>query len=378
MSGILLIGGDGGKRRQYFELAAACRGLPVDFLDWRELLESGEEAGEYSGPGGRQAASFEEREPQQGELPVGKGLCQQDSSLAGRDLRRYVVKIDAPAWESSCLSDLEELTRRYADWLYRLSRLPAGAFLNHPLEIAEVLDKRRCKEKLIQHNIPVTQMFSERFSCGEELFAFLKEHRLSQVFVKPVRGSGAAGVAALRFSPQDGRMVLYTCAAAERGSLFNTKRMYRLEGRKAADFLDGLLRLDCVVERWHGKASWQGYCYDLRVIVQDGRVDYILPRLSKGPITNLHLNNHSAEFEELHLERETAERIEEVCLRAAGCYPGLKSMGMDVLLEQGSLEPRIIEINAQGDLLHRDVYGENRIYKRQIDIMEIMLQSLPQ
>ena len=303
---------------------------------------------------------------------------QQNALFTGKDLRQCVVKIDAPAWESSRLSDLGELTDQYVEWLHRLSGLPVGAFLNHPLEIAEVLDKRRCKEKLIQNNVPVTQMYPQRFSCGEELISYLKEHRIGQVFVKPVRGSGAAGVAALRFSPGNGRMALYTCAASEQDVLFNTKRMYRLEGKKAADFLDRLLKLDCVVERWHGKASWQGYCYDLRVILQAGRVDYIFPRLSKGPITNLHLNNHSVEFEELHLERKTTERIKEVCLRAAECYPGLGSMGMDVLLEQGSLEPRIIEINAQGDLLHRDVYGENRIYKRQIDIIEKMLHDLPQ
>ena len=49
---------------------------------------------------------------------------------------------------------------------------------------------------------------------------------------------------------------------------------------------------------------------------------------------------------------------------------------MDVLLEKGSLEPRIIEMNAQGDLLHRDVYNENRIYKRQIAIMKEMLETV--
>ena len=139
-------------------------------------------------------------------------------------------------------------------------------------------------------------------------------------------------------------------------------------------FLDSLLKLDCVVERWYGKASFEGYCYDLRVIVQAGRIDYILPRLSKGPITNLHLNNHAMAFADLHLETETVERIEAVCLRASACYPGLQSIGMDVLLEKGNLEPRIIEMNAQGDLLHRDVYSENRIYKRQIAIMKELLR----
>lgn len=204
----------------------------------------------------------------------------------------------------------------------------------------------------------------------------MREHRLGQVFVKPLRGSGAAGVAALRYSPGNGRLALYTCAALEEDGIFNTKRMRRMEGREGAALLDKLLKLDCVVERWYGKETFQGYCYDLRVIVQGGQIDYILPRLSKGPITNLHLNNRSMEFTDLNLDKRTVERISEVCLKAGECYPRLKSIGMDVLLERGSRSPRVIEMNAQGDLLHRDVYGENRIYRRQIRMMTELQENI--
>lgn len=353
MRRILLIGTDGGKRRHYFQKAAASRGIPVDFLDWKEIWSLCPEAEDVNA-GGERGLLSKHRDSL---------LFQQEN------LRQYAVKIDAPEWESCQLSELGRLTDQYVEWLRRLSRLQAGNFLNQPSGIAEVLDKRKCKERLVRNGVSVTQMYEERFSRGEELLAFMKEHRLGQVFVKPVRGAGAAGVAALRFSPGNGKLALYTCAALEQEVLFNTKRMYRLEGKKAADLLDSLLKLDCIVERWYGKAVFQGYCYDLRVIVQGGRIDYILPRLSKGPITNLHLNNHAMAFPELHLDKITVERISEVCLRAADCYPGLKSIGMDVLLEQGKLTPRIIEMNAQGDLLHRDAYGENRIYGRQIEMM---------
>ena len=66
MSGIALIGTDGGKRRFYFEQAAAKAGIPVVFLDWKDVPNRG---------------------------------CEED-------LRRFVVKIDAPEWESSRLCDL--------------------------------------------------------------------------------------------------------------------------------------------------------------------------------------------------------------------------------------------------------------------------------
>lgn len=47
-----------------------------------------------------------------------------------------------------------------------------------------------------------------------------------------------------------------------------------------------------MVERWYAKAEYAGFSYDLRAVLQDGRLDFLLGRLSKGPITNLHLNNH--------------------------------------------------------------------------------------
>jgi len=55
--------------------------------------------------------------------------------------------------------------------------------------------------------------------------------------------------------------------------------------------LNRILSLCCIVERWYAKEEYQGYSYDLRAVVQEGDIDFLLARLSKGPITNLHLNN---------------------------------------------------------------------------------------
>ena len=48
----------------------------------------------------------------------------------------------------------------------------------------------------------------------------------------------------------------------------------------------------------------------------------------------------------------------------------MRSVGVDVLLENGSLRPRVIEMNGQGDLIHQDIYGENAIYARQVRLMQ--------
>ncbi len=60
----------------------------------------------------------------------------------------------------------------------------------------------------------------------------------------------------------------------------------------------------------------------------------------------------------------------DLCNRAMDCYPQLKSAGIDILLEKGSLKPRIIEMNGQGDLIYQDIYADNLIYRRQAGIIK--------
>ena len=209
----------------------------------------------------------------------------------------------------------------------------------------------------------------------------MAEQRESQIFLKPVWGSGAAGVCALRFHPEKGTGALYTCAASAedsfRGqSLINTKKLRVLRDRKEiAAFLDQLLSMDCLAERWYPKASFQGYSYDLRAVWQFGQLDFLLARLSKGPLTNLHLNNHPLPARELGLPLSVREELEELCRQTSLVFPGLMSFGADILLERGSLRPRIIEINGQGDLLYQDIYQENRIYRRQAEVMKAWMEE---
>ena len=128
--GIILIGSENGKgsksnkssegckRKTYFGKAAADAGIRLSFYDWNEF-------------------PFTKRD---------------------MDIRSSIVKIDAPEWESCWLKELDELTGQYREQLLRLSRMPFGAFFNHPCDIAEVLDKRECKKRLTENGIAVTKM----------------------------------------------------------------------------------------------------------------------------------------------------------------------------------------------------------------------------
>lgn len=336
----VLLGSHDTKRTIYFEKAARRIGLPFLFLDWEEWRRNG-------------------------------------FSPAG-DL---FLKIDPPIWQSCHLTELNAMVDGYREDLKALEQEPAiSRFLNPPRHILALLDKAECKRRLSAAGLPVTEMLGADITCAEELICQMRERRVFQVFLKPITGSGAAGVTAFRFQPSTGRMAAYSCAffdcETKPGRLVNTKRLRTfINPDDILPLLDGLLSIGCIVERWYPKAGYRDFSYDLRAVYQEGRLDFLLARLSKGPITNLHLNNHPLEASKLGLPVHVTASIEELCGRALQCYPGLGSAGIDILLECGSLRPRIIEINGQGDLLYQDIFQENRIYLHQAEMMADWLKG---
>ncbi len=354
----VLLGNPDTKRTCYFGQAAAGR-LPVLLADWKGWRE---------------------------QLPEGD----------------MILKIDPPLWESCALGELEELTRDYIAQLMEISYLAQNdstEFFNHPKAIAFLLDKRACKLRLMEAGVPVTEPLKtdihlagatdtknqdsllihgemikncRRKQNAEALMTLMEKERVHQVFIKPNKGSGAAGVAAFRIQPATGQMALYTCCLLHpEFGLVNTKRLRRLsEPDEIFPLLEAVLQMNCLVERWYAKPQYQGFSYDLRAVFQEGKMDFLLARLSRGPITNLHLNNHPVSAAQLGLPASVMESVFHTCQRAMECFQGLRSAGIDLLLEKGSQEPRIIEMNAQGDLIYQDIYNQNRIYDHQVEIMK--------
>ena len=340
MRQILLLGNPVTKRTVYLEAGAREAGVALRLLDWKTWQKDR-----------RQIAG--------------------DGAAAG-----IFLKIDPPLWDSCRLDELDILVCGYEEELEVLASLEGEqklTFLNHPEAIICLLDKRVCKRCLQSRGIPVTETLLESVSHPEQLLEAMEREQMSQVFLKPVRGSGAAGAAAFRYQRKTGQMVLYTCSMEDpdTGRLVNTKRLRRFTDRKQIlSLIRRLTALDCMAERWYPKAEHKGYSYDLRAVVQDGQVDFLLSRLSRGPLTNLHLNNHPLAARELGLPSRIWEETEELCRTAAGCFRGLRSTGMDILLEKGSLRPRVIEMNGQGDLIYQDIYDKNKIYRHQAEMMK--------
>ncbi len=339
---VILIGTAQGRRTEYFTKAARELGVSVRLLEWDRLS--------------REALEQISRE-------------------------RAAVKIDPPVWESCRLEDLGGGIRAYLKNLERLGTfLPKwqeegedagkGYFLNTPQAIGTALDKRRCKEQLKRRGVPVTEMLAEEIVSGRQLQEIMRKQRIMSVFVKPVFSSGAAGILAYRYDPARGKMAAYTSCRLEQGTLINTKKLYRIEHPgEIASLLDAILSLGAVVERWYPKAMSQGYSYDLRAVYQFGRLETIIARGSRGPITNLHLNNTALDLSGLGLPEKTLSEVRELCKETLKALPGLQSAGIDILVEKDTYRPYVIEVNGQGDLIYQDIFQKNAIYRHQIEYL---------
>lgn len=304
-----------------------------------------------------------------------------------KDIGGRVVKIDPPSFHEYNILTLSDKIKEYREQLLELEETgqKQGAyFLNRPLGILELLDKVSCKEKLADHHVSVTAMVAKHVRNYDELKGRMLAQKLCSVFLKPVYGSGAAGILALSKNPVNGKVVAYTAACVEGHVLFQQKHIRKITDEKEVERLvNAITSLETIVERWYPKATLEGEPFDFRVVWQFGQLEYMVARKSATPITNLHLNNGAVSLEEV-LQNEKLQRlgsfqkqnpgslqkeIEGICAKAMALFPKVQVAGLDVMLDKKTGKPRIIEINGQGDLLYQDIYGENRIYRNQVDRM---------
>ena len=292
------------------------------------------------------------------------------------DIEGGIVKIDPPSFKEYNIMSLPEIIQDYKNNLYELEQLSKKKeihFLNSPSDILQLLDKSACKKHLSKSNITVTEMITDNLNDYSELKELMLSKKIKSVFVKPMYGSGAAGIIALSLNPANKKILAYTAAVFDGDVLFQQKRIRKITDEKEIEkIVNAVASLGVIVERWYSKAALNGNAFDFRVVWQFGCIEYIVARKSSTPITNLHLNNGAVLFDEI-LERKESwntgnilNNIEQLCNSAMMLYPNTRVAGLDVMLDKKSGKPRIIEINGQGDLLYQDIYKDNLIYRNQI------------
>jgi hypothetical protein len=252
----------------------------------------------------------------------------------------------------------------------RLAHCPPHVLMNHPADIATMFDKPRCQALFAAAGVPVPAPLGP-VGCYDGLRARLKESGRRRVFVKLAHGSSASGVVAYQ---TDGVRELAITSVELVGAgaglrLYNSRRIRRYERHEdIVALIDALAREGVQVERWAPKAGAGGQAFDLRVLVIAGRARHTVVRLSRSPMTNLHLRNERGEVAEVRerMGEEAWQAARAACARAAGLFPRSLHAGIDLAVTPGFRGHVVLEINAFGDLLPGITDGGEDSYTAQL------------
>ena len=228
--------------------------------------------------------------------------------------------------------------------------------LNSPQDIAVMFDKWACHRRFLEKGVarPRSDMAPPDFPA---LLEQMRAQRSGRLFLKPLHGSSASGVCALRWTPDHQQLIAPLRIQAERGEavLVNSLEVRTYTTLADIELILGLLLPQGMIrEQWIPKLTLPGGAVDLRVLVIAGEARHWVVRQSRHPMTNLHLGNQrgdEAAFGEL-LGPEKLAAVFPLAEKAAACFPDSLYAGVDVLIDARH-QMFVGEINAFGDLLPR-------------------------
>jgi hypothetical protein len=145
----------------------------------------------------------------------------------------------------------------------------------------------------------------------------MRETDCRSVFVKLAHGSSASGVVAYRTN--DIRHEAITTVEMVREGcelrLYNSRliRCYR-DPAEVVCLIDVLAREGVQAEEWLPKAALGDQGFDLRVLVIAGKARHTVVRMSRSPMTNLHLGNQRGDLAAV-VERLASCRFGGQCVR---------------------------------------------------------------
>jgi hypothetical protein len=184
----------------------------------------------------------------------------------------------------------------------------------------------------------------------------MREAGLRGVFVKLAHGSSASGVVAYRTGGGT-QEALTTVEMVRQGGemrLYNSRLIRRYQRpAEVAALIDALVREGVQVEEWLPKAGLDDHVFDLRVVVIAGAARHTVVRMSRSPMTNLHLLNRRGDTSAVaaRMGPEAWQAARRTCERAAAVFPDSLHLGVDLLIAPDYRRHAVLEANAFGDLL---------------------------
>ena len=136
--------------------------------------------------------------------------------------------------------------------------------------------------------------------------------------------------------------------------LYNSRRIRVYQDiEEIAELVDALCRHRVHVEEWLPKAGFEGRTFDLRVVVIAGRARHTVVRLSRSPMTNLHLLNARGDADALRarIGHGVWEAAMNTCEGAMASFKDSLYGGVDLLFTPDLKRHAVLEVNAFGDLL---------------------------
>ncbi|BBB63429.1 hypothetical protein UNDKW_5156 [Undibacterium sp. KW1] len=234
-------------------------------------------------------------------------------------------------------------------------------WFNHPDDIVSMFNKPLCKQILADHTLPGLPVFSSY----DEFFAYAEKQAYSRFFIKLNSSSSASGIVAYEYNKRNGKEQAYSTVeivhSIDGNRYYNSLKIKKYTTRdKIQNILDFLFAQGAMIESWIPKARHEDSSYDLRVVGIAGQRRHAIARLSRGPMTNLHLGNQRCAVDELELSSSTWQEIDILVEKAMQAFPRSLYAGLDILLPRNDKSPVLLEANAFGDLLPNLLHkGEN-------------------
>ena len=241
---------------------------------------------------------------------------------------------------------IEALTTRAAG----IARDQGATLSSDPHSIALSYDKTACNRHLAAAGIPVPPPLpaTEDFDAFMDQLASVPGRR---AFVKLRHGAGAAGTLAIARGP-GGQLAAYTALRLDGDRVRAGASVERLtDHRQIARIAAALWPLGIHAEQWIAKAGVDGRTADLRMVCTRSGAPFGVLRLSRSPITNLHLQADRAPAERLFdlMAPEAVEAVQHTCARVMHQIPGAGMLGIDVAVHADLARHSVLEVNAFGD-----------------------------
>lgn len=216
-----------------------------------------------------------------------------------------------------------------------------------PEHVALLFDKNETSSLLGKAGIPVPESFQPE-GDADSLISELRIRGWSKAYVKLAYGSCASGIVVLE--PLSDCCSGVTTVREIDGLYYNTYDVRRVQGTELTSILTFILNETATVQKAVPKARIADRNFDLRVVVLGGQVIATVCRMSRHPMTNLHLGGQRGDIEESRRcvgQRRWLDAMDS-CVQAADLCD-LPCVGIDVAFDRGSGEHFILEMNSFGD-----------------------------